>query len=102
MALAIEGGTLLYRREVRMRWCLQPDHLRQGSGLPLRRRASPPTPAQITQQKLSRALEFAGAMSNVRDQRRRAVGAPLADRKLSAAEHVLASGVTTRADPCIA
>jgi len=39
---------------------------------------------------------------NVRDQRRRAVGAPLADRDLSELEHVPASGVPTRADRCIA
>jgi len=40
--------------------------------------------------------------SNVRDQRRRAVGAPLA--ALNSWEHlaVPASGVTTRADRCIA
>jgi len=39
---------------------------------------------------------------NVRDQRRRAVGAPLADRNLSAPGPVAASGVTTRDDRCIA
>jgi len=39
---------------------------------------------------------------NVRDQRRRAVGAPLADRCLSAPGHVPASGVPTRDDRCIA
>jgi len=41
-------------------------------------------------------------MSNVRDQRRRAVGAPLADRHLSSAEPVTASGVPTSDDRCIA
>jgi len=40
--------------------------------------------------------------SNVRDQRRRAVGAPLADPNLSAPDSVPASGVTTRDDRCIA
>jgi hypothetical protein len=40
--------------------------------------------------------------SNVRDQRRRAVGAPLADPNLSAPPAVPASGVTTRDDRCIA
>jgi hypothetical protein len=40
--------------------------------------------------------------SNVRDQRRRAVGAPLADRNLSESAPVLASGVPTRDDRCIA
>jgi len=40
--------------------------------------------------------------SNVRDQRRRALGAPLADRCLSAPIPVPASGVPTRADRCIA
>jgi len=40
--------------------------------------------------------------SNVRDQRRRAVGAPLADRSLSKPGHVPASGVPTRDDRCIA
>jgi hypothetical protein len=39
---------------------------------------------------------------NVRDQRRRAVGAPLADRNLSAPVLVPASGVPTRDDRCIA
>jgi hypothetical protein len=41
-------------------------------------------------------------MPNVRDQRRRAVGAPLADRNLSGHAHVSASGVPTRDDRCIA
>jgi hypothetical protein len=41
-------------------------------------------------------------MSNVRDQRRRAVGAPLAGRNPSAPVPVRASGVTTRDDRCIA
>jgi hypothetical protein len=40
--------------------------------------------------------------SNARDQRRRAVGAPLADRSLSAPVPVPASGVPTRDDHCIA
>jgi hypothetical protein len=40
--------------------------------------------------------------SNVRDQRRRALGAPLADRSLSAPAPVPASGVPTRDDRCIA
>jgi len=40
--------------------------------------------------------------SNVRDQRRRALGAPLADRILSAPVSVPASGVPTRDDRCIA
>ena len=39
---------------------------------------------------------------NVRDQRRRAVGAPLADRNLSAPVPVPASGMPTRDDRCIA
>ena len=39
---------------------------------------------------------------NVRDQRRRAVGAPLADRNLWELLAVPASGVTTRDDRCIA
>jgi hypothetical protein len=39
---------------------------------------------------------------NVRDQRRRAVGAPLADPNSSASVPILASGVTTRDDRCIA
>jgi hypothetical protein len=42
------------------------------------------------------------ALSNVRDQRRRAVGAPLADRNLSSPAPVPASGVPTRDDRCIA
>jgi hypothetical protein len=41
-------------------------------------------------------------MSNARDQRRRALGAPLADRNLSSPGHVHASGVPTRDDRCIA
>jgi hypothetical protein len=41
-------------------------------------------------------------MSNVRDQRRRAVGAPLADRSLCEPIAVPASGVPTRDDRCIA
>jgi hypothetical protein len=41
-------------------------------------------------------------MSNVRDQRRRAVGAPLADRNPWVPLAVPASGVTTRDDHCIA
>jgi hypothetical protein len=41
-------------------------------------------------------------VANVRDQRRRAVGAPLADRNLSAPGLVPASGVPTRDDRCIA
>jgi hypothetical protein len=41
-------------------------------------------------------------MPNVRDQRRRAVGAPLADSELSVPLAVPASGVTTRDDRCIA
>jgi len=40
--------------------------------------------------------------SNVRDQRRRALGAPLADRNPSAPVPVPASGVPTRDDRCIA
>ena len=43
-----------------------------------------------------------GMTPNVRDQRRRAVGAPLADRILGKRLAVRASGVTTRADRCIA
>jgi hypothetical protein len=39
---------------------------------------------------------------NVRDQRRRAVGAPLAEQNLGKLLAVLASGVTTRDDRCIA
>jgi hypothetical protein len=39
---------------------------------------------------------------NVRDQRRRAVGAPLADPHLSERGPVPASGVPTRDDRCIA
>jgi len=42
------------------------------------------------------------ALHNVRDQRRRALGAPLADRSLSAPVPVPASGVPTRDDRCIA
>jgi hypothetical protein len=38
----------------------------------------------------------------VRDQRRRAVGAPLAVRKLVEPHAILASGVTTSAERCIA
>ncbi|HSK31227.1 MAG TPA: hypothetical protein VLA17_14810 [Candidatus Limnocylindria bacterium] len=41
-------------------------------------------------------------MPNVRDQRRRAVGAPLAEPSLWELLAVLASGVTTRDDRCIA
>jgi hypothetical protein len=41
-------------------------------------------------------------LPNVRDQRRRALGAPLADRHLSAPVRVSASGVPTRDDRCIA
>jgi hypothetical protein len=41
-------------------------------------------------------------LHNVRDQRRCALGAPLADRNLSAPVPVLASGVPTRDDRCIA
>jgi len=41
-------------------------------------------------------------LSDVRDQRRRAVGAPLADRNLSEPKSVAASGVPTRDDRCIA
>jgi hypothetical protein len=41
-------------------------------------------------------------MPNVRDQRRRAVGAPLAGQNLSGLLAVPASGVTTRDDRCIA
>jgi hypothetical protein len=41
-------------------------------------------------------------MPNVRDQRRRAVGAPLADCHLAAPGHVHASGVPMRDDRCIA
>jgi hypothetical protein len=40
--------------------------------------------------------------SNVRDQRRRAVGAPLADRSPRELLAVPASGVTTSDDRCIA
>ena len=41
-------------------------------------------------------------MPNVRDQRRRAVGAPLAKVALKARAALVASGVTTRDDRCIA
>jgi hypothetical protein len=41
-------------------------------------------------------------MPNARDQRRRAVGAPLADLSLWVALAVPASGVTTSAERCIA
>jgi hypothetical protein len=41
-------------------------------------------------------------LPNVRDQRRRALGAPLADRNPSALAPVPASGVPTRDDRCIA
>jgi hypothetical protein len=41
-------------------------------------------------------------LPNVRDQRWRAVGAPLADRILSEPHALCASGVTTRDDRCIA
>jgi hypothetical protein len=40
-------------------------------------------------------------MANARDQRRRAVGAPLADRNLREPLAVPASGVTTSAERCI-
>jgi len=40
-------------------------------------------------------------MPNARDQRRRAVGAPLADQNPWAALAISASGVTTSADRCI-
>jgi hypothetical protein len=40
--------------------------------------------------------------SNARDQRRRAVGAPLADRYLWVPLALIASGVTTSAERCIA
>jgi hypothetical protein len=40
--------------------------------------------------------------SNARDQRRRAVGAPLADRNLWEPLAQVASGVTTSAERCIA
>jgi hypothetical protein len=40
--------------------------------------------------------------SNVRDQRRRAVGAPLAERTRKEPLALGASGVTTSADRCIA
>jgi hypothetical protein len=46
--------------------------------------------------------ELPGDPANVRDQRRRAVGAPLADRTLPEPLAVPASGVTTRDDRCIA
>jgi len=39
---------------------------------------------------------------NVRDQRRRTVGAPLAGRALGELLALCASGVTTRGDRCIA
>jgi hypothetical protein len=49
------------------------------------------------------ALAIIAALSpNVRDQRRRVVGAPPADRNLSAPVPVPASGVPTRDDHCIA
>jgi len=41
-------------------------------------------------------------LPNVRDQRRRAVGAPLADLNLWEPLAILASGVPTRDDRCIA
>jgi hypothetical protein len=41
-------------------------------------------------------------MPNVRDQRRRAVGAPLAESNPKEPLAVLASGVTTSAERCIA
>jgi hypothetical protein len=45
---------------------------------------------------------LSGVKPNVRDQRRRALGAPLADRNLSAPGPVPASGVLTRDERCIA
>jgi hypothetical protein len=48
------------------------------------------------------ARTFLSMMANVRDQRRRALGAPLADRNLFAPIPVPASGVPTRDDRCIA
>jgi len=49
-----------------------------------------------------RGDELPALRPNVRDQRRRAVGAPLADRNLSKLPPVGASGVPTRDDRCIA
>jgi len=46
--------------------------------------------------------ELSRAQPNVRDQRRRAFGAPLADRNPSMPLPVPASGVPTRDDRCIA
>jgi hypothetical protein len=43
-----------------------------------------------------------GSPSNVRDQRRRAVGAPLAKVALKIRRALVASGVTTSDDRCIA
>jgi hypothetical protein len=47
-------------------------------------------------------MPVVGATPNVRDQRRRALGAPLAEQSLCELLAVPASGVTTRADRCIA
>jgi hypothetical protein len=49
-----------------------------------------------------RVTSESGMRSNVRDQRRRAVGAPLADPFVSSPVPVPASGVPTRDDRCIA
>jgi hypothetical protein len=48
------------------------------------------------------ALTSRAMPPNARDQRRRALGAPLADRNLSAPVPVPAGGVPTRDDRCIA
>jgi hypothetical protein len=45
---------------------------------------------------------LSGVKPNVRDQRRRAVGAPLAERAIGIRPAQAASGVTTSADRCIA
>jgi len=57
--------------------------------------------AELTSNPLPRSQRFL-LLLNVRDQRRRALGAPLADRILSAPILVPASGVPTRDDRCIA
>jgi hypothetical protein len=63
-------------------------------------RAQASTTAQIVE--LQTMGKACCARSNVRDQRRRAVGAPLADRNRKMPLALGASGVTTSADRCIA
>jgi hypothetical protein len=57
---------------------------------------------QLGMKKTDISLAPPSMPSNVRDRRRRAVGALLADGSQSAPDPVPASGVTTRDDRCIA